>query len=554
MCAGCLEDKCIHVRKKSSKVDHSAAGCLFGKIHDIEESCPVRDPHPPEQFALAEPSILEDAIRSFVSNRDELTEQPPTPEWPLLIPEVSDITETTSRLGVWPDEGDWSIPRFDPIAWDMTGYLFDKIQGAPWVFESERLEEEDWHSILGPHEHDNWIQNILMVDRLPDLLAIQTPPTAIMVAYMNRLWSYQWPLLDDEDAPRPWLVTHGYPSYIDWPPAWHWNLGIRMLSSLTEYLSAQAMGSMGPSSGAIYPDGSRETVVDIRVPFVKDTDKTRLMWKPESISVGPTEMDWDYFPGIIPFVPGADTHQLLWFAKQILKLGFPNLAIDAVNSIANENFRGIPEAISTLHRAGAEHVFVYGPWPLHPPSKYMSKHKVSYIPTASHMDLTNTPARYWRSSQETDTKPEWKRLPSYRKKSLASVAHNEGVELCKCGACKSGVTKEIDPRSIWRWGHLLLAGEKWSRRPDSQSTKSPPQKNTRLWYQGPSYTVFRKCLYYSPEVRWKGIEDILDSLTFDETRMEVKLHDGVTAPAESIHWTSLDELHVWADEFPSLEG
>lgn len=554
MCAGCLDDKCIHVRMKTSKVDHSNARCMFGKMHNLEDTCPIVNPHPPRQFPLAETEMLEEAILRFGSNRDELTEQPPTPEWPLLIPEVSDITETTSRIAVWPDEGEWSIPKFDPVAWDMTGNLFDKIQGAHWVFESEELQEDDWHNILGPFVNENWIRNILMVDRLPDLLAIQTPPTAAMVAYMNRIWSYQWPLLYDEDAPRPWLLTHGYPSYIDWPPAWHWNLGIRMLSSLAEYLASQGMGFMGPAPGALYPDGSRETIVNIRVPFVKDQDKSRLMWKPGPTSVGSTEMDWDFFPGIIPFVPGADTHQLRWFAKQILRMGFPTLALDAMNSIAHENFRGLHEAVATLQSAGAEHVIVYGPWPLHPPSKYVPTNKVSYIPAATHMDLTNTPARYWRTPKKPEDKSEWKKLPSYRRTNLPTVMHTEGVDLCKCPACKSGMTKEIDPRSIWRWGHLLLASQKWAKKVRKSTSKTAPLKDSRLWYQGPSYTVFRKCLHYPPETQWDGIENIIETLVFSEIRLEVKFPDGFTAPSEAIHWTSLEKLHVWADGFPSLEG
>lgn len=252
-------------------------------------------------------------------------------------------------------------------------------------------------------------------------------------------------------------------------------------------------------------------------PFIKDAKKSRLMWNPGPSSVGPNEMDWDYFPGIIPFVPGADTHQLRWFAQQIIKMGFKTLAIDAVNSIAHENFRALPEAISALLNAGANHVMVYGPWSLHPPSKYIPTRNVSYIPTASHMDMTNTPARYWRTrSKDAEEKMKWKKLPSYRKTNLPRASFVEGVDLCKCPACTFGKTKEIDPRSIWRWGHFLDAGVKWTERVKKRKTNEVTSGDSRLWYQGPSYTVFRKCLHYPPEVQWKGIEDILDTLSFYE--------------------------------------
>ena len=186
----------------------------------INKSCPTQNPPPPKEFRCLGPWVLKDIIREWqYIGPEEFKRQPKEPDWPLLIPEVSDITETTSRLGVWPDEGDWQNHKWDPIAWDMTGYLFDKIQGAEWVRNPEEHEEWDWHLILGPEE--NWINDILLVGRLPDRLAIQTPPTAIMVAYLNRLYAYQWPLMLDDDAPQPWLLIHGYPSYIDWPPAWH---------------------------------------------------------------------------------------------------------------------------------------------------------------------------------------------------------------------------------------------------------------------------------------------------------------------------------------------
>jgi hypothetical protein len=524
-------------------------------MHGLEKTCPVYNPPPPRKFPLAEPDMLKDAIWNFNNDRDDITAQPEEPEWLLLIPEISDITETTSRLGVWPDEGEWSIERFDPIAWDLTGNLFDKVQGASWTRDPETLEEKDWYFVLGPNQ--NWIEHILFVDRLPDRFAIQTPPTAIMPIYLNRLWSYHWPLLTDDEAPTPWLLTHGYPSYLDWPPIWHWNLGIRMLSSLAEYLASQTRGFMGPEPGAWNPDKSQKTDKDADSPFVTTSDGDRLIWNPDGPSESLVQMDWHRFPGIIPFIPGADTFQLRWFTEHVVGMGFKTVAIDAVNSIAHENFRGIPEAIATLLSAGAKHVFVYGPWPLHPPSKYVPTKNVSYIPSALHMDMTDIPKRYWRRRTDSKTGEElkWKRLPSYRKTSLPAATHLDHVEICNCGACRAGKTKEIDPRSIWKWGHLLNAGSKWVERVSKRKQPEPPKTNDcmRLWYQGPSYTVFRKCLHYPSEAKWESIEGLLETIEFSETRMYVGFVEESRLDSERIRWTWFEDIHAWADGFPHLE-
>ncbi len=524
-------------------------------MHGLDKTCSVGNKPPPKDFVCAPPSMLDSAIWNFNNDRDDMTKQPSAPEWPLLIPEVSDITKTTSRLKPCSDEGNWDVPDYDPIAWDMTGYLFDKIQGASWVREPDILQEEDWHYILGPKKNKNWIKNIIFIDRLPDRFAMQTPPTAIMTAYMNRIYAYHWHLISDEDAPRPWLMTHGYPSYIDWPPAWHWNLGIRMLSSLAEYLAAQAMGFMGPGPEAWYPDKSRKTTTDLRLPFVSTTEGRKLLWKPQDSSMGPTEMDWDYFPGIIPFVPGSTTTQLRWFAEKIVKMGFKTLALDALNTIAHENFKGLPEAISILKSSGAEHVMVYGPWPLHLPSKYVVRKNVSYIPNANHMDMTNIPPRYWlvKNDSKDGEKRKWRRLPSYKKTTLGNVVPLEGVEICICEACIEARTKEGNPRSIWRWSHLLEKGQHWMNQSRDNDGVSKKILDTKLWYQGPSYTIFRKCLHYPQKNKWNAIEDILDSLVIEETKLRVNLPDGTSTESENIHWTWWDEMHGWSVGFPRLE-
>ncbi|NHI83609.1 MAG: hypothetical protein EAX81_04845 [Candidatus Thorarchaeota archaeon] len=438
----------------------------------------------------------------------------------------------------------------------MTGNLFDKIQGAPWAHDAEDLVEQDWMDILGPKE--NWIRNILLVDRLPDALAIQTPPTGIMVAYLNRIWAYNWRMLP-EDAPRLWLLTHGYPSYIDWPPAWHWNLGIRMLSSLADYIGSQTYGLMGADRGTQYPDGKKKLKRDTRIPFSSAPKYEQLLWDPDADYGGGREMDWVRFPGIIPFVPDADTNQLSWFTKMVIKMGYTTAALDALNSIAHENFRGLTEAVSAVLGAGAEHVIVYGPWPLHPPRKYVPIHRVSYIPAAIHMDLTNQPRRFWRrkTEQAKSEKRRWRRLPNYRWVTLGEVVHNTDVEMCDCPACQAARTKETDPRSIWRWGHMLHAGKEWQSRANRAKKRkqepAPPEQSTRLWYQEPSYAVFRKCLHYPPEIQWRGIEDIIESIVFTETRMEVRFPDGVVVPSTEIVWSWWDEGHHWNWKWPFLE-
>lgn len=541
----------MHVRvdKGTHRVDEK---CLFCKLKDIHETCPTGNPPPPKDFECFGPWVLPEIIREWNYHRDHYTEPPAEPDWPLLIPEVSDITDTTSRLGVWPDEGDWQFDKWDPVAWDMTGYLFDKIQGAHWVRDPEVHEEHDWHHVLGPRE--NWIRNLLMVDRLPDRLAIQTPPSSIMVAYLNRLYAYYYPLLMDDDAPFIWLLTHGYPSYIDWPPAWHWSMGIRMLGSLASYIGSQTWGLMGAAAGTRYPDEDRVTTEDLRVPFIALEREHRLLFRPTVESYGPVEMDWVQFPGIIPFVPGADTNQLAWFTKHILELGYSTVALDAVNSIAHETFKGLPEAIATVLNAGAKHVMVYGPWPLHLPSKYVRTRNVSYIPCANHMDLTNRTPRFWRKKAKDGKKTSWRKPPSYRYVNLGEAATTEGIEICDCKPCQSARVSETDPRDIWRWGHLLKKGREWMMRAQKRPRGvKPPAENTVLRYQGPSYTVFRKCLHYPPETQWPGIEDIIPTLVFNETKMEVRFPDGVTGNAEDIRWTWWDEGHHWTYEYPQLE-
>jgi hypothetical protein len=549
LCKGCLGERCIHVKKSELRSKQSEAKCLFGHIHGLEKTCPIKNSPPPQDFQCADPSILDDVIWHLNNDRGANNIQPQTQEWPLLIPELSDITPTTSRISIYPEEGDWSIAKFKSIAWDMTGYLYDKVQGAQWVRDPYILKEEDWHYILG--YEDNWIDSILFVDRLPDRLAINTPPTAILASYLPRLWKLHWPLLTDDDAPHPWLLTHGYPSYLDWPPAWHWNLGIRMVSSLVEYLESQISGFMGPGESAWLFDKSKKVKSNIRVPFLDTKDGLRYLWNPDLNPDAPTDAEWYTFPSIIPFIPGADTNQLQWLGKQVVKMGYRVVAIDAVNSIAHENFNGIPEAVSALQSVGVNHVMIYGPWPLHIPSKYVPVRNVSYIPHASHMDMTNSPPRFRRKKK---TQQKWEKLPSYKITPLSHFYNIESIEVCACPACQAALSKEFDVRSIWRFGHLLNAGHNWMKRIKSPATNDEIEtRYSYLWYQGPSYTVFRKCLHYPTKYHWDKIEGLNDNLSYSETKAIVTFPDSSSNPAHEIRWTWFELMHKWSEKFPILE-
>jgi hypothetical protein len=55
---------------------------------------------------------------------------------------------------------------------------------------------------------------------------------------------------------------------------------------------------------------------------------------------------------------------------------------------------------------------------------------------------------------------------------------------------------------------------------------------------------------YPPEVQWKRIEDIIETLVFTETSMRIVFPDGNEAPSYSICWTGWDEDHKWKREFP----
>lgn len=547
ICGGCLGGGCVHTRERSP-ASKGAEKCLFCQVHKLDEGCCTKSVSQPDDFALAEPELLENAVSKFLSLK--IPDQPKKTGWPMLIPEVSETTETTSRLGVYPDEGEWTNPFFSSIAWDMTGNLFDKVVGAPWTFEPEICGEKDWHDILGPEE--NWVDDLLLIDRLPDLVAMQIPPSAAMILFLNRLMTYQRKLMHDEDAPNPWLVTHGYPSYIDWPPAWHFNLGIRMLSSLLGYLSAQSEGYMWLDAGALYPDGSRTTSQALPLPFVQTDEGNRLLWAPERTSRESRDVEWPVFPGIIPFIPGATTNQIAWFGKMMAKAGLRIQAIDAANAIANENFDGLVDAVRTLRKTGAKQVMVYGPWPLHIPTNLRPIHGVSYIPSAAQIDHTDYPARYWRT--QSDNATDWQELPPYKSTSLPNAATQDWLDICDCDACHHAANLETRPQSIWRWGHLLNAGIDWvmsvQNLPEAKEEDSDEKR--KLWFQGPSYTTFRRCFHYSTNNRCTPNKKIIDTLEILNSRVQIRFSDNLIIPISEVKWSWDDDLQEWSKEFPFL--
>ncbi|NWF96382.1 MAG: hypothetical protein HXY34_09605 [Candidatus Thorarchaeota archaeon] len=545
LCGGCLEEGCIHVRAERHESVLHRTKCLFCSKKRLEGPCSHGPLVPPKEFELVSPQVLENNVDEWSRLRVDYSDQPEQPDWPLLVPEVSDVTETTSRLGVNLDEGRWSLGTWRAIAWDMTGYLFDRVHGAPWVRKSSP-EENNWYYLT--KRHAGRIDDLIFVDRLPDQLAMQTPPSGAIAEYLNRLFSCQWSLFADK-KPRLWLLTHGHPSYVDWPPAWHWNLGIRMLASLISYVGPAVSDMLLSPEGVWYPDRSGKTDGPIPAPYVFAGDDSRLVFSEYA------EMHWSSFPGIIPFVPGADTAQLSWFATQLVDFGYVTLALDALNTIAHENFAGLPEAVQCLRRAGAQHVIVYGPWPLHPPSSFVPLRNVTYIPSAHHMDMTDAPARFWRKQTETQKEGErWQQIPNYRTTPLREIAHRDDLEFCSCPACKAAMTREGSPVSIWRWGHLLQAGLRWQKRSKSarEEAVSESAEETRLWYQGPSYTVFRRCLTYPSESRHVCRDEYFDTIRVAETRMDVVYPDGWTALPEQIRWTGWRGGHEWQSDFPRL--
>ncbi|MDF1537674.1 MAG: hypothetical protein P1Q69_02085 [Candidatus Thorarchaeota archaeon] len=544
ICGGCIEDRCIH-NKKSTR---SEASCLFSDLNGLSCSHKV---DLPSNFELAPPSMLEDAVKEFQSCSIEPV--PKERHFPLVIPEVSNVSPTTARLGVWPDEGKWANPFMDMIAWDVTGNLFDKPRGAPWVFEPDNCGSYDWKEILGPEK--NWIHDILLIDRLPDRIALQTPPTASIVLLLNRLQTYYPSLLYDDDAPYPWLVSHGYPSYINWPPAWHFNLGIRMLSSLLAYLVNQEDGYLNIEPGAMYADGSRETTQHLPLPYIMGPNGKHLLWNPDERTRKYTEMEWPRFPGIIPFIPGSDTAQTTWFAKMMVKAGFSKFALDALNSIGHENFNGIDPAIQSLRASGAENVLLYGPYPLHIPSMERPVHGVSYIPSAIHIDLTDFPPRYWRDTEKHDSKEKWTDIPSYKTTPLGDLSEKEWIRRCDCDACRNATVGEVDPRSIFRFGHFLNAVDDWVFKVQDLPEDKPtfPNGNQCLWFQGPSYTSFRQCMQYPLESLCENHFGIIKSFKIDPTNVKIRLSDGTQTGVHCIRWGTNDDLYKWIDEFPDLE-
>ena len=74
MCGGCLGSSCVHAKKKD--VANGRKGtCLFCDLNDMKDTCTSKNLQPPTNFELAEPEMLDDAIKqhnyySNCQNRD----------------------------------------------------------------------------------------------------------------------------------------------------------------------------------------------------------------------------------------------------------------------------------------------------------------------------------------------------------------------------------------------------------------------------------------------------------------------------------------------------
>jgi hypothetical protein len=64
--------------------------------------------------------------------------------------------------------------------------------------------------------------------------------------------------------------------------------------------------------------------------------------------------------------------------------------------------------------------------------------------------------------------------------------------------------------------------------------------------------VLRRCLHYPPEIRWPEIDNVIDELSFSDSRVEVQFPCGATTTAYHIRWNWLDEGHLWEMGFPSI--
>jgi hypothetical protein len=239
----------------------------------------------------------------------------------------------------------------------------------------------------------------------------------------------------------------------------------------------------------------------------------------------------------------------------MVKAGFSNLAIDAFNSIGHENFNGIKPAIQSLQKAGAKNVLLYGPWPLHIPATERPIRGISYIPSATHIDLTDYPPRYWRESEKSTSQSGWTELPSYKSTKLGDVASKDWIKVCNCDACRYAIVGETDPRSIWRFGHFLLASDEWIFKVQDVSEKDSEMGNQFqcLWFQGPSYTSLRQCFEYPEDVRCKEHTGQIGSLQIGTTKIRIQIRGVSQDDIHKIRWGTQNQLYKWAEDFPTFE-
>jgi hypothetical protein len=77
--------------------------------------------------------------------------------------------------------------------------------------------------------------------------------------------------------------------------------------------------------------------------------------------------------------------------------------------------------------------------------------------------------------------------------------------------------------------------------------------NKKLWFQGPSYSVFRRCFHYSTEDSCTPSKDVIDTIETLNSKMQIRFPDNSVIPVSKVRWGWDDAMHEWSEEFPDLE-
>lgn len=79
------------------------------------------------------------------------------------------------------------------------------------------------------------------------------------------------------------------------------------------------------------------------------------------------------------------------------------------------------------------------------------------------------------------------------------------------------------------------------------------ESDTRLWYEGPASTAFRRCLCYKCRNSYPCADDIYYTIAFSETNIRVMYPGGFCVLPEYIRWSSSETELEWVSGFPKLE-